>query len=168
MKSVRSVLHISTYDGCGGAAVAASRLSQGLNNYRYASLFSSVYSSCSLKAHSPLFTCCQKARHALNRLLLAPAHPTKYYRSLAFLPTYHSERINQSNYDVVHFHWFCDNFISLYDLPSITKPKVFTLHDSWFFMGIDHVPDGYLQNSPKSYRLIRYLSYRYYTAAQDC
>lgn len=42
--------------------------------------------------------------------------------------------------DIVHLHWFNQRFLDIYELKKLQKPIVWTLHDSWPFTGICHVP----------------------------
>lgn len=51
------------------------------------------------------------------------------------------EAINNSNFDLVHFHWINHDMISIEDIAKITKPIVWTLHDSWVFCGAEHHPN---------------------------
>lgn len=44
------------------------------------------------------------------------------------------------DYDIVHIHWLNMRFIDVRHLVNIHKPIVWTLHDSWAFTGICHVP----------------------------
>lgn len=44
------------------------------------------------------------------------------------------------DYDIVHLHWINNRFIDISELAKIKKPIVWTLHDSWSFTGICHVP----------------------------
>lgn len=46
--------------------------------------------------------------------------------------------INDSDYDIVHLHWVNDDTLSIRDIAKITKPIVWTLHDSWLFCGAEH------------------------------
>lgn len=46
---------------------------------------------------------------------------------------------NKIDYDVLHLHWINNRFIDLGKLPK-NKPIVWTLHDSWPFTGVCHVP----------------------------
>lgn len=63
---------------------------------------------------------------------------------------YHSENdysiidvnfINESDYDIVHLNWIHDNMISIEDIAKISKPLVWTMHDSWVFCGAEHHPN---------------------------
>lgn len=49
--------------------------------------------------------------------------------------------VNNSDYDLVHFHWINNNMISIEDIPRIKKPIVWTIHDSWIFCGAEHHPN---------------------------
>jgi glycosyltransferase involved in cell wall biosynthesis len=49
--------------------------------------------------------------------------------------------INDSDYDLIHFHWINYNMISIEDIAKIKKPVVWTLHDSWVFCGAEHHPN---------------------------
>ena len=69
--------------------------------------------------------------------------------------------INNSDFDLVHFHWINNDMISIEDIAKIKKPIVWTIHDSWVFCGAEHHPNvlendtryihGYLkENKPKT------------------
>ena len=44
------------------------------------------------------------------------------------------------DYDIVHLHWLNMRFVDVQHLANIHKPIVWTLHDSWPFTGICHLP----------------------------
>jgi glycosyltransferase involved in cell wall biosynthesis len=50
-------------------------------------------------------------------------------------------KINNSDFDLVHLHWIYRDVISIEDLPKIKKPIVFTMHDSWIFCGAEYHPN---------------------------
>jgi glycosyltransferase involved in cell wall biosynthesis len=50
-------------------------------------------------------------------------------------------KINNSDYDLVHLHWIYRDVISIEDLRKIKKPIVITLHDSWIFCGAEYHPN---------------------------
>lgn len=64
-------------------------------------------------------------------------------RSDLFLSDLRSTDIRRAlkriNYDILHLHWINLRFIPLDKLPK-DKPIVWTLHDSWPFCGICHLP----------------------------
>jgi glycosyltransferase involved in cell wall biosynthesis len=48
--------------------------------------------------------------------------------------------LQKLEYDVVHLNWINQRFLDLRELKKIHTPIVWTLHDSWAFTGICHVP----------------------------
>ena len=71
--------------------------------------------------------------------------------------------INASDYDIVHLHSLNGDLLSIKDIARITKPLVWTLHDSWPCCGAEHHPnilegdrryqEGYTRgNKPKTTR----------------
>lgn len=48
--------------------------------------------------------------------------------------------LQKLDYDIVHLHWINQRFIDIRELRKIKKPIVWTLHDSWVFTGICHLP----------------------------
>mgnify|MGYP000151977082 CR=1 FL=1 len=75
------------------------------------------------------------------------------YHSPAIFPTFWSQKLNQSNADVVHLHWIHGEMMSVSDLGSIQKPLIWTLHDMWAFSGAEHYSEtlrwkeGYKQSN---------------------
>ena len=47
--------------------------------------------------------------------------------------------INNSKYNVIHFHWINGEMISINDIVKINKPIVWTLHDAWIINPSAHV-----------------------------
>lgn len=52
--------------------------------------------------------------------------------------------INNSNFDLVHFHWIGNEMISIEDIGKINKPIIWTTHDMWPFCGSSHY--SFLEN----------------------
>jgi glycosyltransferase involved in cell wall biosynthesis len=48
--------------------------------------------------------------------------------------------INDSDADIVHLHWVQCEMLSIGDIGRIKKPIVWTLHDLWPFLGLEHYP----------------------------
>ncbi len=46
--------------------------------------------------------------------------------------------INESDYDLIHFHWINGDFLSIDDIKKIRRPIVWTMHDMWPFTGGCH------------------------------
>ena len=70
-----------------------------------------------------------------------------------FSSSYWIKKINKSDADIVHLHWFQNEMISISDLSRIKKPVVWTLHDMWGFCGAEHISydnrwkEGYLRSN---------------------
>jgi glycosyltransferase involved in cell wall biosynthesis len=47
--------------------------------------------------------------------------------------------INSSDFDLIHLHWIGGETISIKDFSRIKKPIVWTLHDSWAYLGRHHL-----------------------------
>lgn len=47
--------------------------------------------------------------------------------------------LRKLDYDILHLHWINQRFLPLEELPK-DKPMVWTLHDSWPFCGVCHLP----------------------------
>ena len=63
----------------------------------------------------------------------------KILHSPAILPSFLVNKINNSNADIVHLHWFQHEMLSIKDVSKIKKPIVWTLHDMWGFCGAEHI-----------------------------
>lgn len=48
------------------------------------------------------------------------------------------KKINISDAEIIHLHWFQQEMLSISDLSKIKKPIVWTLHDMWAFCGAEH------------------------------
>lgn len=66
----------------------------------------------------------------------------KILHSPAIFPTRVSRKISGDNVEVVHLHWVCREMMSIEDIGRISKPVVWTMHDSWAFCGAEHHPNG--------------------------
>jgi glycosyltransferase involved in cell wall biosynthesis len=64
------------------------------------------------------------------------------FKSLGLFSAIDIRDINQSDFDVVNLHWVCGELLSVRDIANISKPIVWTLHDMWVFMGIEHYQGG--------------------------
>lgn len=58
--------------------------------------------------------------------------------SPSVLPSSWPQRLNESDADLVHMHWVCDELLSIKDIGRIRKAVVWTLHDMWAFCGAEH------------------------------
>ena len=62
--------------------------------------------------------------------------------SLSLFPSYFDKELNKSLADIVHLHWVQGEMISIEEISRIKKPIIWTLHDSWPFCGSEHHPNG--------------------------
>jgi glycosyltransferase involved in cell wall biosynthesis len=60
------------------------------------------------------------------------------FKSLGLFSAIKIRDINQSDFDVVNLHWVCGELLSVSDIANISKPIVWTLHDMWVFLGVEH------------------------------
>ena len=81
----------------------------------------------------------------------------KVIHSPSVLPSSWVKRINESDADIVNFHWIQNEMLSIKDISKIKKPIVWTLHDMWAFCGAEHYTndnrwrEGYNTNNRPSY-----------------
>ena len=143
------ILHLSTYQWEGGAAVAASRLNQALRKhgidsqllvYRVQRSASGVTAWADTPWKEKLFW----ARFSAERLRFLPHEKDKSVR-FAFSPAAVGVPIERhplvQQADVINLHWINFGFISLAGLErlfSLGKPVVWTIHDMWAFTGGCH------------------------------
>lgn len=144
-----NILHISETDCGGGASIAALRLVTALNNADIYARFGVCKKQTdsryviSLKRKKNIF---EKIRHKLlskyERFLFKHFKTTNHiHHSLNLYSRIDVDEINTSNYDVVHLHWINYNTLSIKDVSRITKPIVWTMHDSWPACGAEHHPN---------------------------
>ena len=149
---MKSVL-LSTYDIQGGAARAAYRLHQGLQEIGVTSQVL-VQNKTSDDSHV------NGPRSKLNKTIafLRPGidgFPLTLYKqrtgdrySLGWLPENRVQQINLIQPNIVNLHWVGSGFLQLENLRKIRQPIVWTMHDMWAFTGGCHYTDGcdrYLQ-----------------------
>lgn len=152
------ILLVNFTDVGGGAAIASVRLVNALNEHGiYARLGVSSKKSANpyvfelpAKKHCLIFKLFQKC-HSYTQKLFAPIlkrfpNPLKFKTSNGILHTtnFHSDTdinwINNTDFDVVNLHWI-NGVICNKDIAKITKPIVWTMHDSWPCCGAEHHPN---------------------------
>ena len=146
-----NVLFVNTNDSHGGAARAAMRIMDGVEQHGVsAQLLVKEKHSCnpqvlSLRKFIPrsrLYRMtdwvAQKVKNKYHHWLW---HPYRKTKENVFLSDSRGTRLGGAlqklDYDVLHLHWINQRFIKLQDLPK-NKPIVWTLHDSWPFCGVCH------------------------------
>jgi glycosyltransferase involved in cell wall biosynthesis len=77
----------------------------------------------------------------LLNLLLQKLFTKDSYLSFGLIGTLDVNKINQSNFDIIHLNWINNGFVSIYQISKINKPIVWTVHDMWLVSGIKHTKD---------------------------
>jgi len=141
------VLQVSESDRIGGAALAALRLNNALNQRgvnstllvnRKMSDDSTIISPVGflakflarIKPH--LYIWRSKNKFDSNYLSIA-----SNASSSIFL-----DNIYPFTYNILHLHWVNNGFVRLHDLVNFKKPIIWTLHDTWLFTGGCHSTQG--------------------------
>jgi glycosyltransferase involved in cell wall biosynthesis len=141
---VKKIIHYSSTSS-GGAARAAFRINEALQ--RHQDIDSSIVTLDTIvnDHRDPLpYRSFQLIRSIImHDLDCIPRKLARYHdlipRSINFLGIVPYKKINTSPSDIVHLHWIGNSFISIFDIPKITKPIVWTLHDMWAFCGAEHL-----------------------------
>lgn len=145
------VLSINTNDAHGGAARAAMRIMQGVQQHGVETQMlvkekhtwdSAVVSLQKFLPKNKLYRIAdwvaQKLKNKYYHWVWRPYIKTK---ENVFMSDSRGTRLGGAlqklDYDVLHLHWINQRFIKLQDLPK-DKPIVWTLHDSWPFCGVCH------------------------------
>lgn len=128
----------------GGAARAASRLATALHDvatpvdmYTADGIFSGSGERIEGISSSTRLAWKLKSKAASSLMRLQRSgNPTLH--SPAFLSNNLAERLNRSDADIVNLHWVAGELMSIEDIGRISKPIVWTMHDSWAFSGSEH------------------------------
>jgi glycosyltransferase involved in cell wall biosynthesis len=133
------ILHLSTSDIDGGAAIAAYRIHQGL-------ITLGVASSMLVRAkfsEDPTVIAHKTPIARLGSKL--DWWPTKQYpnRELTmFSPQWFPDsvvpKIKKIDPDIINLHWVCNGYLKIESLERLKKPIVWTMHDMWAFTGGCH------------------------------
>lgn len=139
------VLHLSTSDVGGGAAIAAHRLHQGLH---YLGITSQMLVDKKLSDDPAVFAPKSNLSKALGILKPTLDHlPLRFYPqvdhtkltlSLEWLPDEIAPKTAQLAPDIINLHWACAGYLKIETLAKFKQPLVWTLHDMWAFTGGCH------------------------------
>ena len=142
------ILHCNTYEGGGGAAIAANRLHRGLLAAGVDSRLAVAVSAHETPQVIPLGG---KAVRLLLRPVVSngerilaeafysrPPHPA--CTTFSLMPSLQHRRINALPRDVLHLHWVTDGFLAPWALARLRGPVIWTMHDTWPFTGGCHYP----------------------------
>jgi glycosyltransferase involved in cell wall biosynthesis len=143
-----SVIHLATQDIMGGGAFTASRrLHQAfLENDVSSQMYVSSKKSDLHTVVGNSKTKFQKLQRTVKLQLAAQImrlqnSPNLTLHSPAIFPSGLTKKLNAASVDILHLHWFLNEFISIEEIGRFTKPLVWTLYDMWPFSGAEHYDD---------------------------
>lgn len=137
------VLLINNSDLSGGAARAAYRLHQGLQQL---SVDSQMLVQQKLSHDRSVFAPTSRLESSIgNSRIAVDALPLKFYPqrehstySLQWLPERTLAKINRQTPDLINLHWIGEALLQIETIAKINRPLVWTLHDMWAFTGGCH------------------------------
>ena len=137
------VLHVSSYDINGGAAIAAYRLHKSLLNKRIESRMLVMRKEGDLPTvHSAGGNVAKWLSYTKKYLDSIPNYiyrkRAKVYFSNLGISNYLIKYIKSEKPDIIHLHWINDGFVNISQLKKVKVPIVWTLHDMWSFTGGCH------------------------------
>ena len=140
----KKVLHVAYSRDIGGASIAMQRIHDSLVNLNVSSKILTIIGDRNF-TDSMLFKTrlSQKVHNFFVRLLgvvIRAVQKTNYKttRSINIIPSGLAKFINNSDFDIVHFHWIGNETISIKEISSIKKTIVWTMHDLWAVLGAEH------------------------------
>jgi glycosyltransferase involved in cell wall biosynthesis len=139
------VLMLNTYDEMAGAERAVRRLQQGLRAAGVdAGLLVQFKSGQDKDVLCPGFPSGRMLRRLKLYLGMLPVrrYPSRPENNFtpALLPDRLPAQVAKLDPEIVHLHWLGAGFCRIETLGKLTRPLVWTLHDSWPFTGGCHVP----------------------------
>ena len=135
------ILHVGFYDSLGGAAKAMLRIHNSLNLHKKVDSKIVVINKLSTKSEiielkNIKFKFYNKFLNQLKKIFL---RSNKSYKSFNVIDTkFVLNFINNHECDIVNFHWIGSEMISLKEILKINKKIVWTFHDMWPFLGMNH------------------------------
>lgn len=140
------VLLLNTFYAEGGAARAASRLHDALLHSHIDAhlMVQKAPADSHRQVHAPqavlerAAALCKPPLETLPLSLYPNRNKLPFFANL--LPDFLLSRVRAINPDVVHLHWISAGFVRPETVPKLSKPIVWTLHDSWPFTGGCHIP----------------------------
>jgi glycosyltransferase involved in cell wall biosynthesis len=142
------IIHVNFSGSGGGAAIAALRISNALNE-RGEDIESILWC-----ARRPADRGCYCFNGKLFKKLdsVKLVFLSKLFRrggefSVNIFPSMLIRRLNRSDADVIHLHWINGELLSIKQLGQLKKPVVWTFHDMWPFCGGEHYAQTERYNS---------------------
>ena len=146
------VLFVNTNDTSGGAARAAVRIMQGVeqNGVQTQMFVKDKHSSDDGVVSLSRFVPSNKLYRALdwvaaklkNKWQYLQWRPYRKTKENVFMSDMRSTRLHGAlqclDYDILHLHWINQRFLDLRELKIVNKLIVWTLHDSWPFCAVCH------------------------------
>jgi glycosyltransferase involved in cell wall biosynthesis len=133
------ILLASAHDRKGGAAVAASRLRDGLLSLGHAPRMfvqtQSVQHPATCGPRTATERTINRLRSNIDGLALRRYNTQPELFSASWLPRRWPAMADAGPFDIVHLHWTNAGFLSVRDIGAIQVPVVWTLHDMWAFTG---------------------------------
>lgn len=137
------VLHLSSFDMAGGAARAAYRIHQGLQqagaDSRMLVQFKSGDDRAVVAAENKAIA---RLRSSLDSSLLKFNRRCDPFFSLQWIPDAVASQITQFNPDIINLNWVGNGYLQIETLAKLNKPLVWTLQDMWAFTGGCHYTQG--------------------------
>ena len=140
--------HFNHSDSGGGASIAAYRLVSALNasilpaTAKLRVIQSSKTDNIILRpTHQATLACNKLARFCSAQFSRLDSHSKSNPYSLSLWPSSIPRSLSMSKCDIVNLHWLQAESFSIEYLQKISKPLVWTLHDTWPFCGATHYPD---------------------------
>ena len=139
-----NVLHVSTFDRHGGAALAAFRLHQGLGGLGIRSRM--LVASQSSDAPSVIAPRTRLSKLGHDLVALIDRAPLALYRTrpatsfdIQWIGSFPTSAVARLAPDIIHLHWVAGGFLRIETLAKLARPLVWTLSDMWPFTGGCHV-----------------------------
>lgn len=137
------VVAVTDTESLSGAGIAALRIHRALGAAGVASAMAvarkgSVASDVG-ELNGPVARRLHAARRfAMKNVLRACGARDGEPLSANLLPTGMHHRINRLQADVLHLHWVGLEMLRIEEIARIRKPLVWTMHDEWFALGLEH------------------------------
>jgi len=155
------VFNISYSDNSGGAARAAYRINEAMNQNGVDStmhvnlkLTDNIFVKQIYYGLSKRLLPFRSSIVSLISRLLKTSNPIIH--SPALLPSRWPKYINNSDADIIHLNWINAEMLSIADIRKINKPIIWSIVDMWAFCGAEHLSsderwkDGYSSNNRPS------------------
>jgi glycosyltransferase involved in cell wall biosynthesis len=134
------ILHVSYSDLFGGAAKSAFRIHKCLNNFNINSKILVIKKKSQDKNVIEYHNFIEQIKFKIKNYFFIII--SKFYKenpvSFNFFNSPLLKVINSYDADFVNLHWINSEMLSIEDIGKINKPIILTLHDMWFFTGIEN------------------------------